>query len=435
MHDLKAQAREIFTRTLAAVDIRRTLRRRLQRRGSRLEWDSGQLDLQDFQKIFVIAFGKAAEEMTAALLEELPPSPPPRGILVVPVEPRSRPDGFQIFVGGHPVPTEGSFQAARAALDLLAQADSQTLVFFLISGGGSALLELPLDPQISLEEMQQVHAALVSSDATIGEINCVRKHLSAVKGGRLAATAPEAFRLTLAISDVPRGQEAALASGPTLPDPSTLQELRAIVLRHRLMERFPPTIRARIEAGLPETPKPGDAALHHSSFVLLMDARDLLHAAHRVAGALGFCSICDDSTDNWMLERAADRLLALLAEHKAACSQRPVALLANGEILSPVRGSGRGGRNSAFVLYCVPRIAGRPVAVLSAGTDGIDGSSPAAGAVADGETLSRARALGLDPEEFFARSDSYTFFDRLGDAIVTGPTGHNLRDLRVLLYA
>ncbi len=435
MHDLKAQAREIFARTLAAVDVRRTLRNRLQRRGSRLDWGTGQLDLQGFQKIFVIAFGKAAEAMTAALLEELPPVPAPQGILVVPVEPRFQPEGFQVFVGGHPVPNEGSFRAARAALDLLAQADRQTLVFFLVSGGGSALLELPLDPAISLEEMQQVHAALVSSDATIGEINCVRKHLSAIKGGRLAASAPEAFRLTLAISDVPRGQQEALASGPTLPDPSTLDELRAILQRHRLLERLPPAIRTRIEAGLPETPKPGDAVFDRSAFVLLMDAGDLLHAAHRAAEALGFCSICDDSTDNWMLEKAADRLLALLAEHRAACGQRPVALLADGEVLSPVRGPGRGGRNSAFVLYCVPRIAGRPVAVLSAGTDGIDGSSPAAGAVADGETLSRAHALGLDPEAFFARSDSYTFFDRLGDAVVTGPTGHNLRDLRVLLHA
>jgi hydroxypyruvate reductase len=158
-----------------------------------------------------------------------------------------------------------------------------------------------------------------------------------------------------------------------------------------------------------------------------------LHAAHHACEAAGYVCVCDNSTDNWPVEKAADYLLAQLAAHRNANPGRPVAVLADGELSSPVAGGGIGGRNSAFVLACVPKVAGENITVLSAGTDGIDGNSSAAGAVADGETLARARAAGLDPDDFFRRSDAYNFFAALGDAVVTGPTGNNLRDLRILL--
>lgn len=436
MHDLKQAAREIFLRTLAAADPKRLLPCRLRRCGSRLQWQGGELDLGEFRRIFVIAVGKAAEAMTEPLLALLPEEPPREGILVTPTPPQSVPAHFQMFVAGHPVPNQQSFLAARAVLRLLQRADARTLVFFLLSGGGSALLELPVDERIPLEEVQELHRLLVGCGAAIEEINRVRKHLSAVKGGRLAAMAPEAYKLTLAVSDVPIGQEAALASGPTLPDPSTWADVWEVIERYELLPRLPATIRQLVTSGaLPETPKADLPAFRRATFLLLVDSRDLLHRAHQAAESLGFHALCDNSTDNWPLERAAEWLLHLLQAEKSAHPERPVAVVADGEVLCPVRGPGRGGRNSAFVLYCVPRVAGQSVAVLRAGTDGIDGSSPAAGAVADGQSLERARRLGLDPEAFFSASDSFTFFERLGDAVLTGPTGNNLRDLCLLLHA
>jgi len=231
------------------------------------------------------------------------------------------------------------------------------------------------------------------------------------------------------------GRESSLASGPTLPDPTTIADAREVVARYGLLGKLPASIRAKFAAdgALDETPKPGDSAFRRSQFALLLGRDDLFHPAHRNAEAEGFISVCDNSTDDWPLARAADNLLAQLEQLKEANPCRPVAVIADGEVSSPVRGDGIGGRNSGFVLECVQRIAGKRIAVLSAGTDGVDGSSPAAGAVADGETLTRAHAAGLDPADFARRSDSYTFFNALGDAVVSGPTGNNLRDLRVLL--
>ncbi|HYA89598.1 MAG TPA: MOFRL family protein, partial [archaeon] len=266
------------------------------------------------------------------------------------------------------------------------------------------------------------------------EINAVRKHLSAMKGGRLAAAAPHSMKITLGVSDVPEGQETALASGPTLPDPTTIAEAERVVRDFKVLEKLPPSIRTVFDRhALRETPKAGDPAFARAPFLLLLGERELLHAAHRALEAEGFFCLADRSTDNWPIEKAADYLLGELNAAKKICGGRKAAVVSDGEVNSPVTGKGVGGRNSAFVLACVPKIAGKEVTVLSVGTDGIDGNSPAAGAVADGETLSRAQDAGLDPKDFFQRSDAYTFFERLGDAIVTGPTGNNLRDLRLFL--
>ena len=321
-----------------------------------------------------------------------------------------------------------------AILERLARCDERTLLFFLISGGGSSLVEQPLDPSVTLADFQQLHSALVTCGAPIEEINVVRKHLSATKGGRLAAAAPRAMKLTYAISDVPEGQETALASGPTLPDPTTVDDTERIVREYGLLEKLPASMRGIIERhGLRETPKDGDPAFARARFEILLGERELLHAAHHCCEAEGFTCLVDTETDNWPLEKAAEHLLAQLEILKNENPRRRVAIFAGGEVSSPVTGQGIGGRNSAFVLACVPKIAGKKIAVLSAGTDGIDGNSPAAGAVADGESLSRAQAAGLDPGDFLQRSDAHGFFARLGDAVVTGPTGNNLRDLRILL--
>src|SRR6266849_2426789 len=352
MPQLKQLARQIFHETLAAIDIPATMQRKLQRKGAVLMCGDARIDLRDFEKLRVVAIGKAAHAMVEGL----------------------------------------------------------ALVFFLLSGGGSALVELPLDPAQTLENVQKLHRALVTCGAPIEAINTVRKHFSAVKGGRLAAAAHNATKITLAVSDVPVGKESALASGPTLADPSTVAERK-----------------------MPETPKADSPAFRNSHFSLLLGMDDLFHPAHRAAEAKGFITCCDNLTDDWPVEKAAEYLLEQLDELRKTHAGERIALIADGEVSSPVTGNGIGGRNSAFVLACVEKIAGKKIAVLSAGTDGIDGNSPGAGAVADGETLKLARTIGLDPAEAFRRSDAFTFFSRFDAVIVTGPTGNNLRDLRILI--
>ncbi|HEY2645462.1 MAG TPA: DUF4147 domain-containing protein [Candidatus Acidoferrales bacterium] len=437
MADLKQFALQIFHETLACIDIPLSTRRKLARDGSRIFANGVPYDLAAFQAIYAIAMGKASVAMAQGLAETLAPDFRAEGIVVSPTAHSGLPEGFQSIISGHPVPNEGSFAAGRAILDLLANATERTLVFFLLSGGGSALVELPLDPEVTLEDMQLLNRVLVTCGASIDEINAIRKHLSAVKGGRLAVAARAATKITLAVTDVPEGQESALASGPTLPDPTTIADACEVVRRYGLLSRLPARIQTRFKhpESIPETPKASDPAFGfgRTTFQILLGRHELFHAAHHASESMGFITICDNSTDNWPVEKAVDFLLAQLSALKEANPGKCVAVIADGEVSSPVTGNGIGGRNLAFVLDCVKKIAGRRIAVLSAGTDGVDGSSPAAGAVADGETLSRAQALGLDPAAYFHRSDSYNFFRALGDAIETGPTGNNLRDLRILL--
>ncbi|MGD0841246.1 MAG: DUF4147 domain-containing protein [Candidatus Acidiferrales bacterium] len=435
MADLKHIARTIFRRTLAAIDIPAAFERKLARSGASIACGDDRFDLSRFERIRAVAIGKAAVAMARGLAGALAPDFRAEGILVAPQLPAEPVPGFRGIAAGHPVPNAGSFQAGRAILDLLSGCDRFTLVFFLLSGGGSSLVELPLDPGVSLADAQTLYRALVTCGASIEEINVVRKHVSAVKGGRLAAAASEATKITLGISDVPVGRESALASGPTLPDPSTVADAGRIVRDYGLAEKMPASLAKSFAPGgnLPETPKPGDPAFRRAHFALVLGLHDLTHPAHCAAEAEGCVTICDNSTDDWPVARAADHLLGQLARLRSENPGRRVAVIADGELSSPVTGDGIGGRNSAFVLDCVAKIAGQPIAVLSAGTDGIDGSSPAAGAVADGATLERARSLGFDPHDFARRSDSYSFFKAVGDAIETGPTGNNLRDLRILI--
>jgi glycerate 2-kinase len=434
MADLKQLARRIFHETLAAIDIPATMQRKLRREGSRLYCGRGVVDLSAFDTVRAIAIGKAAHAMVDGLVSLLPSGLAFEAVVSAPTPPAQTERGMQYFVAGHPIPNVESWKAAEAILALLKTCNERTLVFFLLSGGGSALVELALDPQQTLEDMQQLYRALVTCGAPIGAIGTVRRHVSAVKGGRLVAAAGHATKITLAVSDVPVGQESALASGPTLPDPTTIADVERVFAEYGLRKQLPVTLQRWIDAGkMPETPKPGDAAFANAHFSLLLGMDDLFHPAHHAAEGKGCVTCCDNTTDDWPVETAAENLLGQLESLRAANPGHRVALIADGEVSSPVTGDGIGGRNSAFVLACVEKIAGRRVAVLSAGTDGIDGNSPAAGSVADGETLARARAAGLDPRDTFRRSDAYNFFAPLDDAIVTGPTGNNLRDLRILI--
>ena len=434
MADLKQLARRIFHETLAAIDIPEVMQRKLQLERSIMRCGDVTIDLHAFAKFRVIAIGKASHAMVEGLTSFLPANVALQGVVSAPTPPARPLPGTNYFLGGHPLPNAASWQAAEAILELLRNCDEKTLVFFLLSGGGSALVERPLDSGTTLEDTGQLYQTLVTCGAPIYAINAVRKHISAIKGGRLAAAAARATKITLAVTDVPVGHESALGSGPTLPDPTTIDYVQRVCKDYSLEAKLPHNLQRWIAEGkMPETPKEGDAVFANSHFVLLLGMDELFHPAHHAAEAKGFMTRCDNSTDDWPVQRAATFLLEQLEKMRQEYSGHRVALIADGEVSSTVTGNGVGGRNSAFVLSCVEKIAGRRVCVLSGGTDGIDGNSPAAGAVADGETLARARAIGLEPDDFFQRSDAFTFFSTLDDAIVTGPTGNNLRDLRILL--
>ena len=229
--------------------------------------------------------------MARGLAELFSPDFRSEGIVVAPAATSNLPEGFRLIVAGHPVPDEGSFAAARAILDLLATATERTLVFFLLSGGGSSLVELPLDPGVTLEDMQALNRVLVTCGASIDEINAVRKHLSAVKGGRLAVAAVAAMKITLGVTDVPEGQESALASGPTLPDPTTVSDACGVILRYDLLAKLPPSIRRQFEhpESIPETPKTDNPAFRpdRTAFQILLGRHDLFHAAHHFSESAG----------------------------------------------------------------------------------------------------------------------------------------------------
>jgi glycerate 2-kinase len=384
----------------------------------------------------LVAFGKAAVPM-AVWLFSLYPGEEVRGVVSAPGRPpaaRAARAGVEYFSAGHPVPNADSLRAAEAALGIVRGIAGPVRVLYLISGGGSALFELPIRDEIGLDALQRLNEVLVSCGADIVDVNVVRKHLSAVKGGRLALAASPARQLTVYISDVPAGHEASVASGPTMPDPSTLDDFRRVVSDYRLEGGLPAGVRRILrDPSLPETPKPGDPCFADSEWICALDNARAVGAARDFAQSRGWRTEWDDSVDDMEVGAAADRLLDRLRRLRQSAGAAVACVVSGGELSSPVRGRGIGGRNQAFVLGCVERIAGEPIAVLSAGTDGVDGNSPAAGAVADGTTLDRARAVGMEPANYRARSDSYSFFRELGDDVTCGATGNNVRDLRVLV--
>ena len=434
MSDPKQIARRIFRQALATIDVGATIERELLLIERELRCRDLTFDLRGFREVKVVAVGKAAHTMMEGLSRVLLPEVKFTGMVSAPTKPERELPGVKYFQGGHPIPNEQSWESSREILSLLSGCNASTLAIFLLSGGGSALMESLLDSAATLGDAQELHRVLVGCGASIHEINTIRKHVSAVKGGRLAVAAGAATKLTLAISDVPVGKESALASGPTLPDPTTREQVAHILDSYRLREKLPRSLRDWIQRNeMPETPKANHPAFHNAHFFLLLGMHELFHATHHAAEEEGFFTCCDNGTDDWPVERAAAALLDQLEELQRANPRTPFALIADGEVSSPVTGDGIGGRNAAFVLACVERIAGKRIVVLSGGTDGIDGNSPAAGAVADGTTLERARAAGMEPADYFRRSDAYSFFKRLGDGVETGPTGNNLRDLRVFL--
>ena len=434
--------RQMFLDALRELDLPSRMKQRVWAKGSVLEIAGDLYALDQVSRLRLVAVGKAAVQM-AATVDELLGAGRATGIVVAPLPGVSRSGqlpNFRYFTGGHPYPDAGSLEGAAAALELLRGCEAQALVLFLLSGGGSALFEKPLFDDITLEDLAGFNRVLVTCGANIYEMNVLRKHFSAVKGGRLALAAFPAQQVTLYVSDVPADKPSTVASGPTMADESTVADCLAVVERYSLLANLPEPYRRRLASKaaaleeIPETPKPNDRRLQRSRSYAVLSNADGVDALLQRARTQGWEIEADLSCDDWPLEKAADYLLQKLRDMRARAA-RPACLISGGELSCPVTGSGLGGRNQAFALYCAQRIAGEGLTVLSAGTDGIDGNSPAAGAAADGATIERARSAGLDAEAAFANSDSYTFFDALGDTIVTGPTGNNVRDLRILLAA
>ena len=442
--NLKDIARTLFEQALAECSIERAFDRKLSvvadEAGVRLVVEGGEaIALDRLRRVRVVSAGKAAAAMLNALLARLrlPSMCEMQGVLIAAERPANLPATIQDYCGGHPLPNEASFAGARAALAMMhALGDASledTLCIFLLSGGASAMMELPLDAAISLDDTVAFHRALVHSGASIVEMNCVRKHFSAVKGGRLGLAAGGAQTLSLLVSDVPPEHLDALGSGPTVGDSSTVAECRKILARYGLMERFPASVRrffASVE--LPETPKPGEL---NARCCKLVDSDDLAEAARRHAERLGFHAVIDNACDDWSYDAAANHLLKRLRELRRQHSR--VCLISTGEVtvrVNEASASARGGRNQHFALYMTTRlrVEDGPIAVLSAGSDGIDGNSDAAGAVVDEHTIdcdaTRESALRA-----LAEFDSSSWLSGAGATVVTGATGHNLRDLRILL--
>ncbi len=428
--DMRVIARHLFESALAEAGIDRAFQRHVDCDKRVLRIGEDLYDLDSYNRVLVISIGKAADAMVNSL--EMQAGSRFQGIVASSVEPGSQVRGFRYFRGGHPMPNQDSIRAAEAILKSLSAQDASSLVIFLLSGGGSSIAEKPVDDEILLEDLIATYGVLVHSGAPIAEINTVRKHLSAIKGGRLAAAASSAQQVSLLVSDVPDKTPDALASGPTMPDSTTVADCYALVEKYGMLSQFPDSVRELFQRhALEETPKPDDPLFHRSRWWPLLSNASLVEAAEQEAQRHGFSVEVDNRCDDWDYMRAAHYLLERLRGLRNK-SER-VCLISGGEVTVKVVNGGTGGRNQQFALACAPKIAGEAITVLSAGTDGIDGNSPAAGAIVDGSSLERARGRGVDPAEHLTGFNAYPFFQTLGDAIMTGPTGNNLRDLRVLL--
>ncbi|HRC37214.1 MAG TPA: glycerate kinase [Rubrivivax sp.] len=392
-------------------------------------------------RTLVLGAGKAGGAMAAAVDALWPVAAPLSGLVVtrydhVPPAYKARPGRIEVVEASHPVPDAAGQRAAQRMVELTRGLTANDLVLCLVSGGGSALLSMPA-PGLTLADKQAVNKALLASGAAIDEMNCVRKHLSAIKGGRLAALCAPARVVTLLISDVPGDAPEIIASGPTVPDASTCADALAILRRYGI--ELPPAARAGLDSGAFETPKPGDAVFAGHEVHIIATPQQSLQAAAAAARAAGVeAHILSDEIEGE--SREVGKVHAALARAVARRGEpfaKPCVILSGGETTVTVRQKGgRGGRATEFLLGCAIALQGEPgVHVLAADTDGIDGIEDNAGALVTPSTLARAQALGLKAADFLDRNDAYNFFKPLGDLVVPGPTFTNVNDFRALYIA
>ena len=420
--DARAVLRRLFEAALAAADPAKVVPPRL--------------PAPPKGRTLVVGAGKAAAAMAAAVEAHWPG--PLSGLVVTRYGHGLPCKRIEVVEAGHPVPDAAGTRAAQHILDLVRGLSGDDLVLYLASGGGSALLTLPA-PGLSLEDKRTVTRALLTSGATISEMNCLRKHLSAIKGGRLAAAAAPARVVALAISDVPGDDPAVIGSGPTVPDPTTFADARAILAKYRIEP--PPAVAARLAADVDETPKPGDPRLAHAEFHLIATPQGALEAAAAAARAAGVTPvILGDAIEG----EAKDVALVHAAIARQAAAGRlvvgeralglPLVLLSGGETTVTVRGKGRGGRNAEFLLALAVALNGAPgIHAIACDTDGIDGTEDNAGAVMGPDSFTRASQAGVNLKTMLAENDAYGAFAALGDLVVTGPTRTNVNDFRAIL--
>jgi glycerate 2-kinase len=434
---------DIFNAALAAVDPYNAVLKAASVEHDHLHVAGTNYDLATFERIIVVGAGKATARMALAV-ESLLGNRIAAGLIVVKEEHTAPLKIIGQVEASHPVPNEAGIAGAQRILDMVRAADEKTLVICLLSGGASALLVAPVEG-LTLQDKQEATRLLLNAGASINELNAVRKHLSAVKGGRLAQAAYPAQLAALIVSDVIGDPLAVIASGPTSADNSTFADAWAVIEKFGLQEKLPPRVADYLQRGIagqvPETVKANDPCLNKTHNIIIAGIGQALDAAKEMAVRLGFSAKTVSDTLQGEARQAA-RFLAQAARDELAGMQanQRRCLLCGGETTVAVRGNGKGGRNQEFALAFALEIEGlRGVVMLSAGTDGSDGPTDAAGAIVDGNTASHAKELGLDPLRHLANNDSYTFFQQLDTAsgahshFKTGPTGTNVMDIQIVL--
>ena len=437
---MRKDALDIFWAGVQAVEPEAAVRRYCRQEGNRILVHQSVYDLTEFEHIYVIGAGKAGATMAKAVQETLGERIT-EGLINVKYGHLAEVSRVRLIEAGHPVPDEAGLEGARAILDLASKAEKGDMVLCVISGGGSALLPLPAEG-LSLQDKQDTTRVLLACGATIHEVNSVRKHISRVKGGRLAQAAYPATLISLILSDVVGDDLDVIASGPTVPDSSTFQDCMKIINKYGLSEKVPKAVLNHIQKGIegvvPETPKPGDPVFVRTESVIVGSNLECVVAAERKASSLGYSalvlsSMIEGETREVACVHAGIAKEILKSGHPLS---PPACVLSGGETVVTIRGQGLGGRNQEFVLAAAIGLNSlEGVVVLSAGTDGTDGPTDAAGAVADSQTIQRAQALSLSPLDYLLNNDAYHFFEKLGDLVKTGPTNTNVMDLRIMLVA
>jgi len=435
---MREHAMQIFQAGLQAVDPVEAIIRHVRLHDNLLIIGERRFNLKDYNRILVVGAGKAVAPMAKAV-EDLLGNRISDGVIVVKDEHGLPLKKIKVCEASHPVPDERGVQGTEEILSLVEKAGKRDLVICLISGGGSALLIAPVK-DISLEDKQNTTKLLLACGATIHEFNTVRKHLSRVKGGRLAQMAYPAAVASLILSDVVGDDLDVIASGPTVPDSGTFQDARKILKGYGIWDQLAASVRNHIDKGIAgqieDTPKSDNPAFNRCSQVLVGTNLQALQAAGKKAEKLGYRSLILSSKVEGEAREVAKFYTAIAKEVLSSETplKPPVCALSGGETTVTLRGEGRGGRNQEFALASAIAIEGLDrVVVLSGGTDGTDGPTDAAGAIADGTTVARARKKTLDPRDFLRRNDSYTFFQQLQDLVMTGPTRTNVMDLYMFL--
>jgi len=440
VESMRQQAEEIFRAALKAVDPIEAVFRYVKLVDGALQVGERRFEFKDYDRILVVGAGKAGAPMARAL-EDLLGGRISDGVIVV-KEGHGLPlQHVRIHEAGHPVPDERGIRGAEDILSLVSEAGERDLVLCVISGGGSALLVAPAEG-ISLEDKQEVTRLLLACGADIHEINTVRKHLSRAKGGWLARFAHPATVVTLILSDVIGDDLNVIGSGPTVPDPGTFADAEGVFKKFDIWDRIPSSVQRRIQLGLkgdiPDTPKSGDVAFQRCYFELVGTNIQALIAASKEAERQGYQPLILSSTVEGEAREVVKVLTAIAKEVRSSGNplSPPACILCGGETTVTLQGDGKGGRNQEFALAAALIIDGMEnVVVLSGGTDGTDGPTDAAGAIADGTTVTRAGAKGLDPLNYLRRNDAYHFLQALGDLVITGPTRTNVMDVYMVLIA